>query len=544
MSFSIKRLLDLSESELSSSGEYSFLCKHSKDFSNEIILNCYICFHYRNYKTILVDDTSWIYCEITPPNVNFNESKLLKRLSISDFNLITECFMKKDYYEKKVTYIQFDLTNCTFYDDWDLKELNPLIELDNQISAVKTHKTYYALNIPLNQPQIFKLSFRVIHKSLVRIIPSSQYQTRLRADIRVLVSLKGKKTLKECIIALISDFLYYYSFLCENNTYELETCEDLTKDIQQTSLFIIFIDKNMRLRHSNSNVHDESYHYEAEFNDEVTQESIQGRLLAKEVILTPNHDIIPQLSERDKSILKHFDILLPMNKFKLTLRNDDNSKNDHIVYFDASKTFTILPLGILLGSNIIVYNLSKAPTAKYFQSKTSLCALSTQQSIKKTIDSSSLNVTSQNTAVGEINLATNNDSNDLFSMISSFDLIYDYYNAEKVPLRSSKLRVLAQLHKIFDLTLKLLCKSCNNFFNHCSCGPKKNIQNTQVKLSSKFQIDDHTSVLKVVYKNDDYDLSDKQSLFRHISSSMLKFLKNCSQIEIPVSLFLNWSFKF
>jgi hypothetical protein len=534
MPFSIKRLLDLRESELSSTSEYSFLCKHSKEYDNEIVLNCYICFHYRNHKTILIDDSGWIYCEITSLYDKFDESKILKRLQISDFNLISECFMKKNYFDKKISYIQFDLNYCTFDDNWDLKELNPLSELDNQISAVKTHKTYHILNIPLKQSKVYNYRFKVVHKSLVRIIASSQYQTRLRADVKVMVTLNGKQKAKECVIALISDFLYYYAFLNENNTYELETIEDLAKDIQRTNSFIIFIDKNMRLKRSSVKINDENCQHAFADDGEIVLAYMQGRLLAKEVILTPNQDVVSQLSEREKSLLKHFDILLPMIKFKLTLKIDDNLKNDQIVYFDTSKTYTIYPFGILLGSNIIVYNLTKTPTAKYFQSKTSLCALSMQQSVKKLVDLTSFNITSENTTIGETCLPTNNDSSDLFSIINSFDLIYDYYNAEKNPLRSSKLRVLAQMHKIFELSLKLVCKSCNKLFNNCSCAQNKSLQNTQVKLSSKFQIDDHTSVLKVTFKSDDYDLFDKQSLFRHISSSILKFLKNSNHIELTV----------
>jgi hypothetical protein len=121
-------------------------------------------------------------------------------------------------------------------------------------------------------------------------------------------------------------------------------------------------------------------------------------------------------------------------------------------------------------------------------------------------------------------------TNKTYDLCESYDLIFDFYSLTPKPFDTKTHRFLAQLSRVYDLTMRILCTQCDKLYNMCVCKAK----GVQVEISCKLLIDDHTGLLKVAYKNNKYDLNDKQSIFYKISGPLLKLLKHCGRVSIPL----------
>ena len=106
----------------------------------------------------------------------------------------------------------------------------------------------------------------------------------------------------------------------------------------------------------------------------------------------------------------------------------------------------------------------------------------------------------------------------------------------------SERKFLAQITKIYDLTLRIKCVVCDRLLSACCCCKSSKIdQVSRVEIETKFLIDDHTSVLKLAYKNSNYSFaqSNNQSNFFNPISNFLNlilksYLNEIDMIEVPL----------
>ncbi len=116
-----------------------------------------------------------------------------------------------------------------------------------------------------------------------------------------------------------------------------------------------------------------------------------------------------------------------------------------------------------------------------------------------------------------------------YDLVESYDMIFSFYSVTPKPFDSRTHRFLAQLSRIYDLSLRMLCTKCGKLYNTCTCRSKTE----KVEFNCKLLIDDHTGLLKVTYRSDRYDLNDKHSIFHKISGPLLKLLKHAGHVSIP-----------
>ena len=66
-----------------------------------------------------------------------------------------------------------------------------------------------------------------------------------------------------------------------------------------------------------------------------------------------------------------------------------------------------------------------------------------------------------------------------------------------------KLKVYAQVVRIYDLSIRIKCTECDNLANSCGCKSDNKTHRTEV--SASFLVDDHTSLIKLSYSNYHFD---------------------------------------
>jgi hypothetical protein len=109
-------------------------------------------------------------------------------------------------------------------------------------------------------------------------------------------------------------------------------------------------------------------------------------------------------------------------------------------------------------------------------------------------------------------------------------------------------KFLAQIVKIYDLNLKIKCPSCTNLLNSCSCINSTKTANCEsdyrIEFTFNFLIDDHTSILRLNYANQNYNLSGglsrQSSLFKPIAGYVASILRGyLNELSLPSVPFKN-----
>jgi hypothetical protein len=212
--------------------------------------------HYCNYKTILVDSTDWIYCELFDcpwPNtndnvINYNDNcilllnHILNEFTFDTFNVFMErCLDERDGSKQQSTYIQVDISKSiknvidNFENVVNNKSLSKTMRLNQIYSDLESEKLINKLNIcrfkVLNMgcPYLFmtnnnnKYEMRV--DVVIEIVPFVQENTN---DVsRQTVRFQSKQV----VLVLIGDNLFHYKFLYVGLEYLLYT-ENLSKIIK------------------------------------------------------------------------------------------------------------------------------------------------------------------------------------------------------------------------------------------------------------------------------------------------------------------------
>ena len=569
--------------------------------------------HSRNYKTILIDKTDWIYIEF----LSFSENSptmskdadllhlrafhLLKQFTIQNFNIFTEIFHIKSNSNstnaKTILYLQTDLSNCSIIsNDQFVIQVQSSRELydEAKFSLYKTSELIKCfdrnriinniINESIDDPANFEnpnkidlnhlgdqniYLFKVLNIGCINSLANTQFKSKLRADIHIEIT-KIDSSYKYdtlfLVIALISKSLFYYNFFYRNFFYLLKTKIELNFNFKKfeknnlkkkSPIGIIFLDEEMSIVDnflldskfldifSSGKEHEDDLYC---FKDEDFISNLTGTLIEKKLKSNSNRIDL----NFSFTLMDHFDLLIPNQQFKLVIKlpKSDNGSNFEesviTVYYDTR--FSIFPLCILPGIDINVTNLVKK-SEKVYKSNSNVSPSFYQN-------------------FNFLNFSPNRDKNmvqtsttkkkDFFHTIESFDHLYNnvysssfkndasfkidllFKNSNIDHICGSSILVLAQIQKIFNLQLRLKCKSCNSLANSCKCehlksnGFKK-FEDTKYKVefSVIFLIDDHSSTLKITYNHSDYDLK-RSDLFDKISDQINLILFNyLNEIQLP-----------
>jgi hypothetical protein len=452
----------------------------------------------------------------------------------------------------------------------------------------------------------FAYIFKVVSKSSIYSMANSRYKSKLRGDLQVEIrphDSRNTYSKTSVLLALVSNALYFYNFMHEGDYYELRSNEMLQVPFKNSPaiLFpqeIIFINENMQIIHRPQYVDNNSPNALKRINPEHSNR-LSGILIQKSFInanLSPPGFCVD--SDLSISLMNHFEIIFPNREFKMIVKRTDDrhesASSQHpniIVYFNSK--FSLHELCVLPGMHVCFHNLVKKSDSVY-KSLGTVSVLFEQNfnllRLPMAIREHEGDTTCNNEKQAEL-ATTLSKRKTIFETLNQLDLIYnDIYlknqhcwekktrqglssnkideldekseastAAYKLKLlfknslfgidnklfgdNSSKLTILAQIVKIYDLKLCLKCRHCNLVKSLCKCELQAatatlTTNSYRIEIYMTFLIDDHTSLLRLSYFNADYDLNSPQSnLFNHVGALVSSILyKHLHEIRMPVSV--------
>lgn len=91
---------------------------------------------------------------------------------------------------------------------------------------------------------------------------------------------------------------------------------------------------------------------------------------------------------------------------------------------------------------------------------------------------------------------------------------------------------MGQLIRIYDLHVKITCRKCSRLSNACRCVAS----DWRIDFETTMLIDDHTSILKLVYSTNDFQskLTTQSNLFGRTGDYLIRVLgKYLAEISLP-----------
>lgn len=510
----------------------------------------------------------------------------IKPLNNQELALIESCLLTEQCRVSIViTKELVRLFGTTLFNDHNFSIINDTLEgsfHNNDNNSTITNK--YKINY--DDQSSYHYLFKVINIGPVHSLANSQFKTKLRADVKIeiipIVLNESYRPLS-IIMSLMSKYLFYCNFLYVGQYYLLKSAQKIvnikfdklnsSSTNRGLSMSLLFLDDSFRIIDDfvmpdsfNSvltNIND-SYQFKTE--DEFIG-CLSGTLVEKR--LKSNCNLVEY--DLNETLMNHFDLIVPNKEFKLVVKVHNSIKNkiDFVtVYFDTR--FSIYKLCILPGMEIQIFNLIKK-SDRVYKSNTSICPSFIQTfnllNISNKLENSFTKNQEPNAKTSRIvtNLAVYkkrtlhenlNDLNHIFTCLneaktdsienstengendSNFNLnllfkgpIFDQTKS------TDSIKLLAQIIRIYELNLKLKCKSCNYLANSCNCTKQSNCSADSFKLefSISLLVDDHTSILKLNYSNQNHDLKSNQSNFFGPISNYLKIilLKYLNEIKMP-----------
>ena len=510
-----------------------------------------------------MDQTDWIYLEFLNStqthDIFLKLEHLLKQITFRKFNIFTENFtIQSDEQQiKKIYYLQLDLSECEFSDNnlkvneclsiIKTKQLGKLFLVDPvPIPISETVDDTFVENqqFELNQYELNEASFylfKVFNKGTIHAMSNIQFKAKLRADVEIeLIPFDKSIQTKYVVMSLISKFIYYYNFLHIGNTYLLKTNQKLdinfkeSKSNDKVNAVVFFFSDNMliidqfsigdQLKDTHSNLISKFNlnNSSTESNDSFKRK-LTGTLINKR--LKTNHSN----HSNSLSLTNYYDVLIPNQEFALTLKLDTNDLIT--VYFDTK--FSLYSFCILPGLTIDCSNLVKK-AENVFKSNSINCSFNQEYNL--------LNSTPTNEAIIKNETIFDSLNNLNFTFNDLYSKLDDYKLDKKKLLfkNTNKLKILGQIVRIYDLTLRIKCSNCNLLANSCCCAQKMN----KIELCATFLIDDHSSLIKLNYSNSNFDFKYHQSnLFAaigdYLNTILLDYLNEIKLTNIPIQLNLN-----
>ncbi len=551
-------------------------------------LKATLCLHHRNYKTILIDKTGWIYVEFFNCGSSINPILLktvhiLREITIEQFNVFVENINAKDD-KKEFIYLQTDLSKCYFGPESTLISSDPSMVKTTQLSKIFTLKQKPAIIIDdtfdeetLQSFRLFELNsveldeahfylFTVLNKGLIHTMSNTQFKTKLRADIEIKITcLDVKNTSVSCkrmVMSLTSKFLYFYNFLHLNGFYLLKTKERLEmsfselKSVDNLTAVFFLNDNSLILDEFNVAKPLKKLYatYQANLNSKTNFKleddyirKLTGFLVSKNLKTNKIQYAQESTSKTSQSLSSYFDLILPNQEFLLSVNKVDQKDNCDLisVYFDT-KLF-LFPLCVLPGFKIDLFNLIKKGE-KTYKATSILRATSDQDAY----------LLGQSTDLTNIsNVQTNcSNKNDLFNILNTkIDFLFSNFYSKFVHTtnlkldnrtllfknsgKNEKLKIYAQVVRIYDLSIRVMCTECDYLANSCSC--KSANKSHRIEFSMSFLIDDHTSLIKLNYSSYNFDFKYHPSeMFEpigdYLNSILLGYLNEIKLANIPVQL--------
>ena len=551
-------------------------------------LKATLCLHHRNYKTILIDKTGWIYVEFFNCGSSINPILLktvhiLREITIEQFNVFVENINAKDD-KKEFIYLQTDLSKCYFGPESTLISSDPSMVKTTQLSKIFTLKQKPAIIIDdtfdeetLQSFRLFELNsveldeahfylFTVLNKGLIHTMSNTQFKTKLRADIEIKITcLDVKNTSVSCkrmVMSLTSKFLYFYNFLHLNGFYLLKTKERLEmsfselKSVDNLTAVFFLNDNSLILDEFNVAKPLKKLYatYQANLNSKTNFKleddyirKLTGFLVSKNLKTNKIQYAQESTSKTSQSLSSYFDLILPNQEFLLSVNKVDQKDNCDLisVYFDT-KLF-LFPLCVLPGFKIDLFNLIKKGE-KTYKATSILRATSDQDAY----------LLGQSTDLTNISNVQTNCSNktDLFNILNTkIDFLFSNFYSKFVHTtnlkldnrtllfknsgKNEKLKIYAQVVRIYDLSIRVMCTECDYLANSCSC--KSANKSHRIEFSMSFLIDDHTSLIKLNYSSYNFDFKYHPSeMFEpigdYLNSILLGYLNEIKLANIPVQL--------
>lgn len=548
--------------------------------------------HRRNYRKILVDETDWIYIEFLNSNsksdLNLCSSHFLCRFVLKSFNLFYEYFTFKTKNDKKCVkifyYLQTDLVSSEIKNlSWPEIESVQMFNEDSRIfffitqELVKSFSTknkfYQASNYTfdkkqkneeiknyISQSKDFLYIFRVIDKGSVHSLANSQFKSKLRCDIWVEIvpfSEKKSKQPTKLIISFISKFLFYVNILHSDKLYLLKTDKELdifSNKYPQNEPNLIFFQSSLEIiedfeipNHSNffNEINEnQSFDLKSDFLNSMKAILIEKRLVS---------NFFQSENQFDEILIKHYDLILPNKQLKLVVTTLDTNETVTI-FFDTR--YSIYPICVLPGMEIQISDLVKKGDRVY-KSNSALKPLPFQRFSLLSFKNELIPSNKEKSIVKK-----KLPNNYLFDLDFSFCSLYQFNNKLedlikkqhlfniKLLFKNSKvcqeqndslIKIYGQIVKIYELNLRLKCKICSSLISSCNCETKNEKKNYSFEFSTSLLVDDHSSTIKLNYKNLNIDLKSKQSNFFYlISEFLLNILFNLNEIKmIPVPSQIN-----
>jgi len=508
---------------------------------------------------------------------------ILREITIEQFNVFVENINAKDD-KKEFIYLQTDLSKCYFGPESTLISSDPSMVKTTQLSKIFTLKQKPAIIIDdtfdeetLQSFRLFELNsveldeahfylFTVLNKGLIHTMSNTQFKTKLRADIEIKITcLDVKNTSVSCkrmVMSLTSKFLYFYNFLHLNGFYLLKTKERLEmsfselKSVDNLTAVFFLNDNSLILDEFNVAKPLKKLYatYQANLNSKTNFKleddyirKLTGFLVSKNLKTNKIQYAQESTSKTSQSLSSYFDLILPNQEFLLSVNKVDQKDNCDLisVYFDT-KLF-LFPLCVLPGFKIDLFNLIKKGE-KTYKATSILRATSDQDAY----------LLGQSTDLTNIsNVQTNcSNKNDLFNILNTkIDFLFSNFYSKFVHTtnlkldnrtllfknsgKNEKLKIYAQVVRIYDLSIRVMCTECDYLANSCSC--KSANKSHRIEFSMSFLIDDHTSLIKLNYSSYNFDFKYHPSeMFEpigdYLNSILLGYLNEIKLANIPVQL--------
>ncbi len=520
--------------------------------------------HSRNYKMILVDKTGWIYIEFlnhsgdTAATNCLKTNYLLKNLTLNIFNIFIEKFLLENNEYKRFICIQTNLLECKInietvsllsHNNADCRlalskttQLNKLFYVEQKALTSETliDDTFDETNpifdaiFELNENEL-KMShfylFKVLNKGCIYTMSNTQFQAKLRADIEIeLIDLNHLNPTthnsKYIVMSLVSKFLYYYNFLHTDCVYLLKSNYkidisfiDSIKEINQ-NLGILFLNDNMFIIDNFKSVINRvnfKQNLNIKNNNDLFIKKQTGILVSKR--LKTNQLTINRSDNNNCLITEYYDALLPNKEFQFKLQTNQNELIT--IYFDTK--FSMYSFCILPGMSIDIYNLVKKQGGgggdNTYKANSNVHASIRQENL--ITNKNELIKFNRFECLNELDFIYNNFYSDL--NLASNKLLDS--NKKTNLLLQTKLQVLAQIIRIYDLTLRIKCVTCCKLASLCACTDVS--KQIKIELNMTFLIDDHTSLIKLNYSNFNFNFKYNQSgLFSSIGEQLHSILLN------------------
>jgi hypothetical protein len=303
----------------------------------------------------------------------------MQQIEIDSFNICIENIdTPASNSTKRIFSLQISLQNCRFKADAHNGKAG-FVNEECKISHMKTNEllklfagdkvlvddTFEEESDSLSQDDHkYKYLLRVVHLGQVHSLVNSQFKTKLRADMRVELvevdmSAKRPPSPQSFVIAMMSKFLFYYSFMRLNACYTLTTSERLSVK-KDTSMSMLVLDDSMRidldieksmsqyqkfLNLLNSSINSKQ---QAESDTDEFLNSLTGVLVEKKLLENTISTLVFEQRQLNESLTSQFDLMVPNRSFKLVIRLNDDSSTFITVYHDTR--YSIYPLSILPGN--------------------------------------------------------------------------------------------------------------------------------------------------------------------------------------------------